>query len=95
MLNGFAASGRIPIDGIAYKDKLASSKRFLANLGDPYERIGDDAEGRTAIDFGLYGVPETYIVDAAGEIRYRWVGPLTPEGLEHEILPRLAALQSK
>jgi cytochrome c biogenesis protein CcmG/thiol:disulfide interchange protein DsbE len=95
MLNGFAASGRIPIEGIAYKDKLQSSKRFLAEFGNPYDRVGDDAEGRTAINFGLYGVPETYIVDAAGEIRYRWVGPMTPEGLEHEILPRLAALQGK
>lgn len=95
MLNGFALSGQIPIEGIAYKDTPAASKRFLGEFGDPYERVGVDADGRTAIDFGLYGVPETYLVDAAGQIRYRWVGPLTPEGLEHEILPRLAALQSK
>ena len=92
-LSGFAASGRVPVVGIAYKDKLAESKRFLAELGDPYERIGVDADGRTAIDFGVYGVPETYIVDAAGKIRFRWVGPLTPEALEQEILPRLSALK--
>jgi DsbE subfamily thiol:disulfide oxidoreductase len=94
-LSGFAASGRVPVLGIAYKDKPEDSKRFLAELGDPYQRIGVDAEGRTAIDFGVYGVPETYIVDAAGAIRFRWVGPLTPEALEHEILPRLAALGGK
>ncbi|MEI9987727.1 MAG: DsbE family thiol:disulfide interchange protein [Aliidongia sp.] len=94
-LSGFAASGRIPVEGIAYKDDPEKSKRFLAELGDPYQRVGVDADGRTAIDFGVYGVPETYLVDAAGQIRYRWVGPLTPEALEQEILPRLAALQGK
>ena len=94
-LSGFAASGRIPVEGIAYKDKPADSKRFLGELGDPYQRIGIDADGRTAIDFGVYGVPETYLVDGAGKIRFRWVGPLTPEALEDEILPRLAALQAE
>jgi|HubBroStandDraft_1064217.scaffolds.fasta_scaffold00065_18 DsbE subfamily thiol:disulfide oxidoreductase len=94
-LSGFAASGRVAVVGVAYKDKPDDSKRFLAELGDPYQRIGVDADGRTAIDFGVYGVPETYIVDASGAIRYRWVGPLTPEGLQDEILPRLAALQAK
>jgi DsbE subfamily thiol:disulfide oxidoreductase len=94
-LAGFAASGRVPVLGIAYKDKPSDSQRFLAELGDPYPRVGVDADGRTAIDFGVYGVPETYIVDAAGEIRFRWVGPLTPEALEQEILPRLAALGGK
>jgi len=94
-LAGFAASGRIPVEGIAYKDKPDASKRFLAELGNPYQRVGVDADGRTAIDFGLYGVPETYLVDANGMIRFRWVGPLTPEALEQEILPRLAALQGK
>ncbi|MGB8839771.1 MAG: DsbE family thiol:disulfide interchange protein [Aliidongia sp.] len=94
-LSGFAASGRIPVVGIAYEDKPEDSKRFLTELGDPYQRIGIDRGGRTAIDFGVYGVPETYIVDATGAIRYRWVGPLTPEALQEEILPRLAALQTK
>jgi DsbE subfamily thiol:disulfide oxidoreductase len=94
-LSGFAASGRVPVVGIAYEDKPEDSKRFLTELGNPYQRIGVDREGRTAIDFGVYGVPETYIVDAAGAIRYRWVGPLSPEALQAEILPRLAALQAK
>jgi cytochrome c biogenesis protein CcmG/thiol:disulfide interchange protein DsbE len=94
-LAGLAASGTVPLYGIAYKDKPADSQRFLSALGDPYQRIGIDAEGRTAIDFGVYGVPETYIVDATGAIRYRWVGPLTPEALQTEILPRLAALKGR
>ena len=93
-LAGFAASGRVPVLGIAYKDKPEDSKRFLAELGDPYQRIGVDLDGRTAIDFGVYGVPETYLVDAQGAIRYRHVGPLTPEALQSEILPRLAALEA-
>jgi cytochrome c biogenesis protein CcmG, thiol:disulfide interchange protein DsbE len=94
-LSGFAASGRVPVLGIAYKDKPENSKRFLAELGNPYQRIGVDVDGRTAIDFGVYGVPETYLIDAAGQIRYRLWGPLTPEALEQEILPRLAALQGQ
>jgi cytochrome c biogenesis protein CcmG/thiol:disulfide interchange protein DsbE len=92
-LAGFAASGDVPIYGIAYKDKPADAKRFLADLGDPFSKIGVDAAGRTAIDFGVYGVPETYIVDAAGRIRYRFAGALTPEVLQSDILPRLAALR--
>jgi DsbE subfamily thiol:disulfide oxidoreductase len=94
-LSGFAASGRVPVVGIAFEDKAADSKRFLAELGDPYQRVGLDPDGHTGIDFGVYGVPETYLVDAEGKIRYRWVGPLTPEAVEKEILPRLAALQKK
>jgi DsbE subfamily thiol:disulfide oxidoreductase len=93
-LSGFAASGLVPVEGVAYKDKPSDSKHFLSELGDPYQRIGIDADGRTAIDFGLYGVPETYLVDSAGKIRFRWVGPLTQEALTQEILPRLAALQA-
>jgi cytochrome c biogenesis protein CcmG/thiol:disulfide interchange protein DsbE len=92
-LAGFAASGAVPIYGIAYKDKPADSERFLDSLGDPFSRIGVDATGRTAIDFGVYGVPETYIVDGQGRIRYRFAGALTPEVLQSEILPRLDALR--
>ncbi|MBV9374383.1 MAG: DsbE family thiol:disulfide interchange protein [Alphaproteobacteria bacterium] len=77
----------ITLDGIAYKDKPEESRRFLDRLGNPYGRIGVDRNGTTAIDFGVYGVPETYVVDAAGHIRYRHVGPLTAEDVAHEILP--------
>ncbi|MBV9687240.1 MAG: DsbE family thiol:disulfide interchange protein [Alphaproteobacteria bacterium] len=77
----------ITLDGIAYKDKPEESRRFLDRLGNPYGRIGVDRSGTTAIDFGVYGVPETYVVDAAGHIRYRHVGPLTAEDVAHEILP--------
>ena len=90
-LTGLAASG-VPVYGIAYKDKPQDARRFLADLGDPYQRIGLDLDGRTAIDFGVYGVPETYILDRDGRIRYRYAGALTDQVLKTEILPRLAAL---
>ncbi len=84
------AVARLPgvtLDGIAYKDRPEDSRRFLARLGDPYARIGVDRSGMTAIDFGVYGVPETYVVDGTGHIRYRHVGPLSAEDVKSKILP--------
>src|SRR5438132_2695437 len=84
------ALGRLPgvtLDGIAYKDKPEESRRFLERLGNPFARVGVDRNGTTAIDFGVYGVPETYLVDARGQIRYRHVGPLTAEDVKREMLP--------
>jgi cytochrome c biogenesis protein CcmG, thiol:disulfide interchange protein DsbE len=79
----------VTLDGIAYKDKPEESRRFLNRFGDPYAHIGVDFSGTTGVDFGVYGVPETYIVDAAGRIRYRHVGPLTAEDVEDKIVPAL------
>ena len=84
----------VVIEGIAYKDKPEEARRFLERLGDPFRRIGVDHDGRTAIDFGVYGVPETYLVDAVGHIRYRHVGPLTAADVDREILPRIARLEA-
>lgn len=81
----------VTLEGIAYKDKPEDSRRFLDGLGNPFRRIGVDREGSTAIDFGVYGVPETYVVDSAGHIRYRQVGPLTAEDIEQKILPLIGA----
>ena len=67
----------VTLDGIAYKDKPEDARRFLDQLGNPFNRVGIDRDGTTAINFGLYGVPETYVVDASGHIRYRQVGPLS------------------
>lgn len=77
----------IALDGIAYKDKPEDSRRFLQSLGNPFSRIGVDRDGSTAIDFGVYGVPETYLVDTTGHIRYRHVGPLTATDIKNEIVP--------
>jgi cytochrome c biogenesis protein CcmG, thiol:disulfide interchange protein DsbE len=90
------ALGRLPgvtLDGIAYKDKPEEARRFLERLGDPYKRIGVDRNGTTAVNFGVYGVPETYVVDDTGRIRYRHVGPLTREEVKREILPRIQQLR--
>ncbi len=87
--------GGIPgviLDGVAYKDKPEETRRFLERLGDPFRHIGVDRNGTTAIDFGVYGVPETYVVDASGHIRYRQVGPLTTEDVKSEILPMIQQL---
>ena len=80
-----------PIYGINYKDTPQAARLFLNELGNPFTRIGSDTKGRTSIDWGVYGVPETYIVDGKGRIAYKHVGPLTPQIVDDEILPALRA----
>ncbi|HZS85815.1 MAG TPA: DsbE family thiol:disulfide interchange protein [Stellaceae bacterium] len=92
LLMRLAEEGKVALYGIDYKDKPEDAARLLAQLGDPYRRIGVDREGRTAIDFGVYGVPETYVVDAAGRIRYRQVGPISAADWERKLLPLLQKL---
>jgi len=92
VLTRLAAEEGVVIDAIAYKDKPQDTARFLAQLGNPFARVGKDADGRVAIDWGVYGVPETYVVDAQGHIRYRHVGPLMPHDVEEKILPMLREL---
>ena len=77
----------VTLDGIAYKDKPEDARRFLDGLGNPFRRIGVDRAGAAAIDFGVYGVPETYVVDVSGHIRYRQVGPVTAADIAQKILP--------
>jgi cytochrome c biogenesis protein CcmG/thiol:disulfide interchange protein DsbE len=84
----------VTLDGIAYKDRPEEARRFLERLGNPFGRIGVDRSGNTAIDFGVYGVPETYAVDATGHIRYRHVGPLSADDVKREILPLIERVTS-
>jgi cytochrome c biogenesis protein CcmG, thiol:disulfide interchange protein DsbE len=86
-------SGIVPIQGLDYKDKPADAARWLAAMGDPYRRTGADIHGRVAIDWGVYGVPETFLVDRRGIIAYKQIGPVTPSILEQTILPMVARLQ--
>ena len=79
----------IPIWGIAYKDKVAAAETFLERQGNPYMRLARDEPGRVAIDWGVYGVPETYFVDRTGIVRWRWAGPLTPDSVTRELNPLL------
>ena len=82
----------VTLEGIAYKDKPEDARHFLDGLGNPFHRVGIDRDGRTGIDFGVYGVPETYVVDAGGHIRYRQVGPLTADDIEEKILPLIGRI---
>jgi len=83
----------IRIVGINYKDKPEDARAWLEELGNPYEAIGADEDGRTGIEWGISGVPETFILDADGTIRYRHVGPIHAPELEDLILPILERLQ--
>ena len=76
-----------------YKDKPADALRWLETMGDPYSRIGADVEGRVAIDWGVYGAPETFVVDPRGIIVDKEIGPITPEILERKIVPVIAQLR--
>ena len=93
LITELSRSGVVPIYGINYKDKPENALAWLKELGDPYTRIGADADGRAAIEFGAYGVPETYVVDAEGIIVYRVVGPLTGAALDQTVLPLIRSLQ--
>lgn len=87
MLMALAGEPGIRIYAINYKDDPASARRFLGRYGNPFSRVGTDSSGRTAIDFGVYGVPETYVISGDGKIAYRHVGPLTEEAVTTKILP--------
>ena len=92
LLMDLAKDKRVELDGIAYKNKPGDTEAFLAELGNPFTRVVVDDTGRTAIDFGVYGVPESYLVDKDGVIRFREAGPLTPDVIETQLKPLLAKL---
>ncbi len=80
---------RFMIVGLDYKDQADDARGWLKEHGNPYQQIAADVTGRTGIDFGVYGVPETFVIDAAGVIRYKQIGPLTEESVRTNILPLL------
>lgn len=82
----------VTIYGINYKDPPEQAAQWLADLGDPYAAIGADRSGRVAIDWGVYGIPETFVIDAHGRIRHKHVGPLQASDIDQTILPMLAEL---
>jgi len=93
LLLRLAQEDHLTLYGIAYKDKPEDSTRLLATFGNPFKQVGVDREGRVGLDFGVYGVPETYVIDANGVIRKRFVGPLTAEAVEKELMPMLKQLE--
>ena len=86
-----SASG-LPLWGIAYKDTVPAASGFLATHGNPFARVARDAPGQVAIDFGVYGVPESYLLDKRGIVRWRTAGPLTPAVVVEGLRPALAKL---
>jgi cytochrome c biogenesis protein CcmG/thiol:disulfide interchange protein DsbE len=91
LLMGLAERG-VVINGIDYKDPAEQAARWLGELGNPFARIGADRDGRVAIDFGVYGVPETFVIDRKGRIRHKHVGPVQARDLEETLLPLLERL---
>jgi cytochrome c biogenesis protein CcmG/thiol:disulfide interchange protein DsbE len=87
-----AKAGTVPIYGLNYKDKGDDARRWLKQFGDPYTASIVDADGIVGIDFGVYGVPETFVIDKAGVIRHKHIGPVTPEALRDTILPLVRKL---
>ena len=86
-------NGLLPIHGLNYKDKPEDASKWLNELGDPYTRTGADINGRVGIDWGVYGVPETFVIDRDGRIAYKHIGPLTQDVLRKKILPLISELR--
>lgn len=95
VLMDLARQNIVPIYGLDYKDKREDGEAWLRRYGDPYTLSMSDAEGRVGIDYGVYGVPETYVIDKQGVIQYKLVGVVTPQNLREKILPLIAELQAK
>ena len=89
LLMSLSGDKRIRLIGINYKDQPDNARRFLGRFGNPFVASGADANGRAAIEWGVYGVPETFIVGRDGKIAYKLVGPLTPENLERVVKPQI------
>ncbi|GAB4171183.1 MAG: DsbE family thiol:disulfide interchange protein [Rhodocyclaceae bacterium] len=91
----FAKRRLVPIYGLNYKDGREDAKRWLAEWGNPYTASAFDQDGRVGIDYGVYGVPETFVIDRTGVIRYKHIGPLTPAAVENKLLPLIRKLDAK
>lgn len=87
LLLDFARSGNVPLYGLNYKDQRNDALSWLNELGDPYLLSAADLDGRVGIDYGVYGAPETYLIDREGVIRFKHIGPLTPDVIQGKLLP--------
>jgi cytochrome c biogenesis protein CcmG/thiol:disulfide interchange protein DsbE len=93
LLMQLAKANVVPVYGLDYKDDPVEGRRWLAEHGNPYTASAVDQDGRVGIDYGVYGVPETFVIDNQGIIRYKQIGPLTAEALQQNVLPMLRELQ--
>lgn len=92
LVERLAAMKLATVYGLNYKDTPVAAREWLTTLGNPYAAIGADQTGRVGIDWGVYGVPETFVVDASGHIRHKQVGPITSEVLENKLIPLIRSL---
>lgn len=81
----------VALYGVNHKDQPTSARRYLGRYGNPYTAMGTDRTGRSAIEWGVYGMPETFVINGRGEIAYKHVGPISAESLERQLLPAIAA----
>lgn len=95
VLMQLAKSGEVPIYGADYKDRREEALTWLQRWGNPYQLVGVDEAGRVGINYGVYGVPETYVIDKAGKIRYKQIGPVDQDILDKKILPLVRELQNQ
>lgn len=95
LLMQLSQAGEIPIYGIDWKDPPGAGTAWLERHGDPYTKVGDDADGRVAIDFGITGAPETFIIDRNARIRYKYAGPITPQIWEEDLAPVIQQLRNE
>ena len=95
LLMRLGETGEVPIYGINYKDQPNQAEAWLDELGDPYARVGADLDGRIGIEWGVYGIPETYVISADGTIAYRHVGPLTQADIEDKLMPLVRQLKAE
>jgi cytochrome c biogenesis protein CcmG, thiol:disulfide interchange protein DsbE len=95
LLMRLARSGTVPIYGLNYKDQRGDAQRWLAQFGDPYAESLFDTDGRVGMDYGVYGTPETFVIDKQGMIRHKKIGPVTEADLNDTILPLVKKLQAE
>jgi cytochrome c biogenesis protein CcmG/thiol:disulfide interchange protein DsbE len=93
LITDFAKTSGVPVYGLNYKDKPADAAAWLGKLGNPYAATVSDIDGLVGIDYGVYGVPETFVVDKQGVIRLKHIGPMTPEALRDTVLPMVEKLR--
>lgn len=95
VLMQLAKSGEVPVYGVDYKDQREEALQWLKQWGNPYPLVAVDASGRVGIDYGVYGVPETYVIDKSGMIRFKQIGPVDQNALQNKILPLVKELQNQ
>lgn len=94
LIGDLKSAAGVDVFGVDYKDDPAAARRFLGRYGNPFTAVGTDGNGRTAIDWGVYGMPETFVVNGLGQIVYKYAGPLSPELIKSKVLPAIEAAKA-